>query len=187
LEFIVRIAISKYLEAKRALSPSDAVKMFIRKDILPAVPEIREKWDGFRQNELWTLEVNEMFEVNKGMIVQVMEKFFQPRAKFLDMKDAVAIFSQYTDLLTETEAKCIYGMSKMTNPNEAPDIKKHKQITNVVELIEMIGRAADAKYRTGPEKDKPLAYKIGLALDKVFSIIGCSHIVPKQKEIADES
>ena len=50
LEFIVRMAISKYLDAKRALSPADAVKMFIRKDILPIVAEYRENWDGFRKN-----------------------------------------------------------------------------------------------------------------------------------------
>ena len=120
------MAISKYLDAKRALSTADVVKMFIRKDILSIVAEYRENWDGLRKNQLWTFEVNEMFEVNRGMIIQVMEKFFQPRAKYLEFKDAVAIFSQHADILTETEAKFIYGMSKMTNPNESQDIKKHK-------------------------------------------------------------
>ena len=63
------MAISKYMESKRVSTPSDAVKMFIRKDILPNVGDIKERWDGFRQKELWTLEVNEMFEVNRPNII----------------------------------------------------------------------------------------------------------------------
>lgn len=69
LELLVRMAISKYQESKRAQTPFDAVKMLLRKDILPNVDEIKEKWEGFRQKQLWTLEVNEMFEANKPMIV----------------------------------------------------------------------------------------------------------------------
>ena len=116
-----------------------------------------------------------------------MEKFFQPRAKFLDQKDAVAIFCKHTDTLPEGEANYIYGMSKMTNPIESKEIKKHRTIVNVVELIEMIGRAADLRYKTGPEKDKPMQYKIGLVLDKILAIIGLSHVDPKPKEVNDES
>ena len=68
MEFIVRLAISKYQESKRAQTPFDAVKMFLRKDIIPNAEEVKEKWDGFRQKQLWTLEVNEMFEYNLGFI-----------------------------------------------------------------------------------------------------------------------
>ena len=59
----------------------------------------------------------------------------------------------------------------MTNPNETKDLKKHKQITNVTELVEMIGRAADLSYKNTPDNDKPLAYKIGLVLDKILPLI----------------
>ena len=62
----MRTAISKYLESKRAVSPSDAVKMFIRKDIIANFKEIKDMWQGFREKKLWTLEVNEMFEINKA-------------------------------------------------------------------------------------------------------------------------
>ena len=116
-----------------------------------------------------------------------MEKFFQPRQKYLEFKDAVAIFSHKTETIAEVDAKYIYGMSKMTNPNESKDIKKHKQISNVVELIEMIGRAAELKYRNAPEKDKPLAYRIGLVLDKLLALVGTAHADPKRKEKVDES
>ena len=60
------MAISKYLDSRRAASPSDAVKMFIRKDIIANFKEIKDMWQGFRENKLWTLEVNEMFESNKA-------------------------------------------------------------------------------------------------------------------------
>ena len=43
--------------------------MFIKRDILPHAAEIREKWEGFRVKELWTLEVNELFEVNRPYII----------------------------------------------------------------------------------------------------------------------
>jgi len=60
------MAISKYLDSKRAASLSDAVKMFIRKDIIANFKEIKDKWQGFREKKLWTLEVNEVFESNKA-------------------------------------------------------------------------------------------------------------------------
>jgi len=43
--------------------------MFLKKDILPHAGEIRAKWEGFRQKELWTLEVNAMLEVNRPYII----------------------------------------------------------------------------------------------------------------------
>ncbi len=39
-------------------------------------------------------------------------------------------------------------MSKMPNPIETKDIIKHRQITNVTELMEMIARVAETKYKS---------------------------------------
>ena len=68
-------------------------------------------------------------------------------------------------------------MSKMANPNETKDISKHKSITSVVELMEMIGRAAEVKYRNGPEAKETLAQKIGRVLDKLLKLIEINRIV----------
>ena len=87
------MAISKYMDTKRAPCPSDALKMFMRKDIRPNAKEIQEKWQGFRQNQMWSIEVNEMLEANMKHIIRLMEAFHQPRAKYLELRDAVAIFS----------------------------------------------------------------------------------------------
>ena len=89
------------------------------------------------------------------------------------MKDAIEIFSRHCELITEVEAKYIYGMSKMTNPNESKEINRHRRMTCIAELVEMIARAADLKYRSGtPESGKPLGFKIGLILDKILALIG---------------
>jgi len=75
-----------------------------------------------------------------------MEKYFQPRAKWLSQQDAMTIFTS-SEVLSEKDALFVYGMSKQPNPAETKDAKKHKLITNITELLEMIGRAADLKYK----------------------------------------
>ena len=48
--------------------------------------------------------------------------------------------------LSSKEALYCYGMSKMTNPDENGAPEKYAKL-QYVELLEMIGRVADLKYR----------------------------------------
>lgn len=85
------------------------------------------------------------------------------------MKDAIGIFSRDTDCMLEKDALFVYGMSKMPNPNETKESKNHKKILHYTELLEMIGRAADFKYKD--EGDVPLTEKISRIMDKIFPLV----------------
>ena len=97
-----------------------------------------------------------------------MEKFFQPRQKYLEFKDAVAIFSHKTETIAEVDAKYIYGMSKMTMPDENNDGNGRIKMMDFVEFLEMIGRAAHVKFRGSELEDLPLCRKIGFILADIF-------------------
>ena len=143
---MVRLAEGKYKKSGRVKTHSDSLRMLIEKDLKPHCHEALDEWDGFRREKLWTIDVNEMFKINYASINAVMERFFQPRAKWLSQQDAMGIFTS-AEVLTEKDALYVYGMSKQPNPAETKDVKKHKLITNVTELVEMFGRAADLKYK----------------------------------------
>lgn len=64
IECFIRLANIKYKESGRVHSYSDALRMFIDKDIKPNCMPILMEWDGFRKNQLWTVEVNDLFKVN---------------------------------------------------------------------------------------------------------------------------
>lgn len=158
LEWLIRLAKAKYLESKRVGLPSEALRMFLDKDILPNSVDIVEEWDGFRTNSLWTMEVNDIFKPNLNNIKLLMKRFYEPRKDKLTTADAVSIFSSLTSLLPEVTSMHIYGMSKMTCIQETKEIGKYKTLNNVTELIEMIGRAAQEVYKE--EADLTLVEKI---------------------------
>jgi hypothetical protein len=64
LEIIVRIAKIKYIEnSKYAMSIAEATKKIIDEHIIPNfTPNI--KWQEFRDEELWELEVDELLKTN---------------------------------------------------------------------------------------------------------------------------
>jgi len=76
-------------------------------------------------------------------------------------------------------------MSKMPLPSETKEIRKHKTITSVSELIEMIGRAADLKYKDDDSMN--MVEKIGKVLQKIFPIVGGIVKYPAEGEVVDES
>lgn len=140
---------------------------------------IHEEWSGFRTKYLWTQTMNDLFKANLLNITQLMKNYFKPRAQYLDINDAIAIFSKHTDVLTEKEAYHCYGMSKMTNPIETKEYKKHL-IMQQCELIEMITRAADAKFKGTPSMD--LKDKVITVMNKLFAIIKSKVVIPPDEE-----
>ena len=96
--------------------------MFIDKDILPNSVDIVQEWDGFRSNELWTMEVNDIFKPNLNNIKLLMKRFYAPRKDKLTKEDAISIFTALTSLLPEVTSIRIFGMSKMTVITETKEI-----------------------------------------------------------------
>ena len=87
--------------------------------------------------------------------------------------------------MSERDAAFVYGMSKMPNPAEIKDVDKHKVITSVTELIEMIARAADLKYKEEPAV--PLSEKINRIMDILFVKVKVKRNVPEAVGPVDES
>lgn len=90
------------------------------------------------------------------------------------MKDAIGIFSRDTDCLLEKDALFVYGMSKMPNPNETKEIRNHRKILHYTEMLEMIGRTAEFKYKQ--EEDVPLTEKICRIMDKIFPLVNVKRV-----------
>lgn len=185
IEFIIRLANAKYRESGRVQLHSEALRMLLDKDINPHASEIIEEWDHFRQRRLWTIEVNDIFKPNIPNLQVLMKKFYEPRKNTLNMHDAMSIFSTLTQQVSENTALHIYGMSKMTNIYEAREITKHKNLANVTELIEMIGRCAEYKYKE--EDALTLVEKIVRVLDVVLELVKLTTVVPVLGEAGDES
>ena len=144
--------------------------------------DIIEEWEGWRTKKLWTIECNDMLKVNAEGIKKLVERYHQPRQKWLPMKDAIEIFSKETDLLLEKDALFVYGMSKMPAIKDTADNQKLKIITNITEFYEMIARAAEAKFKEGT-----LMEKIGLVLDKILAIVKVKRQDPVYGDVQDES
>ena len=150
--------------------------MFIDKDILPNSVDIVQEWDGFRSNELWTMEVNDIFKPNLNNIKLLMKRFYAPRKDKLTKEDAVSIFASLTALTPEVTALRIFGMSKMTCITETKEIAKYKTLNNITELIEMIGRAAYEVYKE--EAGLTLVEKIIKIMDAIFALVDQKTIIP---------
>ena len=69
--------------------------------------------------------------------------------------------------MSEKDATYCYGLSKMTVEKENEHNKKYFEL-QFVELLEVIGRVAEFKYRGTTLNDAPLAEKIGYVLDLII-------------------
>ena len=78
IEWVVRLANGKYKEAKRVSLHSDALRMFLDKDITAKSQGIYKEWNGFRTNTLWTSEINDIFKVNLSTIKALLKKYLEP-------------------------------------------------------------------------------------------------------------
>lgn len=64
LEIIVRISVQVNRDRPTPVSESESLQYFIETELLPNCADILDEWQGFRDQKLWTLDVNEMFKLN---------------------------------------------------------------------------------------------------------------------------
>ena len=74
--------------------------------------------------------------------------------------------------MTVKDVTFCYGMSKMTYADENNDGEARMKRIDFVELLEMIGRAADVKFRGSELEDLPLYRKIEFILSDIFQHFG---------------
>ena len=92
-EILVRIAKTKYLERNICNTHWEATEKLILEFLLP---NSIDKMDGqkFRDEQLWTLDVNDLFELNAVGIKTIYKKFGTNKkgtSKFMSLKNAVGM------------------------------------------------------------------------------------------------
>jgi len=63
MEIIARMAKTKYLDKGICQTNADAVRKILKESIVPNTIEVME-WQGFRDNQLWCLDVDDLFKAN---------------------------------------------------------------------------------------------------------------------------
>ena len=95
---------------------------------------------------MWTLEVNDVFNVNKDYMQELLRRYHEPRKKTFTMKDANTMFSKELDInIAEQDIGYSWFMSKMTNVQEVKNYNAYDDI-KVVEFYEFFARLADRRY-----------------------------------------
>lgn len=102
---------------------------------------------------------------------KIYSHFFDPRKKYMTLTDALDLMMKMTPLqMTEKDAIFCHGMCKMTCVNEAEESSVKYKRLQFVELLEMVGRIAEVKFRgTEMENQLSLAQKIEFVLDDIFA------------------
>lgn len=86
-------------------------------------------------------------------------------------KDGISMLSKDTLAdLTYLDAKYCLSFCKMQIKDEINDFEKYHKL-QLVELYEMIGRAAKIKFENTDMEEEPLARRIELMLDLLFPLV----------------
>ena len=169
LEFLARIAEKKFKEPKICATYVESLEKLLEEHIFKLGD--KEEWQEFRDNRLWTIDVNDVLEANQEHLTKIYQRYFAPRKKYMDMKDALHFMMKDSALnLIEKDAIFCYGMSKMTVDKEHEKNDLYHKLAPV-EFLEMIGRIADIKFRHTTLGDEPLAKRIELVLDDIIPVM----------------
>ncbi len=155
-ESLVRIAQQKYKEQGAAATFRDALQMLLSENVMKyGAPE---PWQAFRDEELWSLDVNDLIEANLPGLKKIYESFFSPVKKWMTMDDAIllCITDSPTLALPEKDVCFAFAMSKMTVAKESANYINYQQM-KFVEFLEFVGRLADLKFKGSADAALPLA------------------------------
>lgn len=179
-ESLVRIAFFKYKQTGLTSTTLDGVKTLIEKVLKPKYDNW--VWHGWRTEQLWTLDIDDLFKANKSAMTKLYKYYFvAKKTKAYTMEDATEMFTKEVeiDMLPEQICHC-WGLSQMTVNN---DIKKRHLYfeATFVEFVEFFSRLAAAKFKEGPHKNTKLIEKIEAMMDISFPIVNA-----KRKEVQIE-
>lgn len=183
IEILVRIARDKYLKSRIADNIVEAFEMLMDNNFLPGSNV--DEWQTWRENELWTVEVNDILSTNKAGIEKVINFYTSQNSiqKFITFNDMVDLFQYRSDVnLVSRDVAYTLGMSKQTVVLENEEDVKKYQYATLPEFMEMIGRVAVYKFKGSELENESLASKIEQILDDLFVLIPGL----KRKEVAYE-
>ena len=95
-EILLRVASAKFKETGIVNTYHEALEKLLKEHIIPyAKPE---RWQAFRDEELWTLDVNDVFEANLEGLKKVYSFYWEPRKKYMTVADAMNLFMKDTSI-----------------------------------------------------------------------------------------
>jgi hypothetical protein len=148
-------------------------------------------WQPFRDNELYTLEVNDLLDANKAKLRELFDSNCHKLKNQMTLKECQNLFIQQTSIFKlEAKVTYIFGMSKMTIQQTIKNFNHYFRIV-FVEFLELIGRAAELKFKDSDLEDIKLSEKIGFILDDLLRTIKAKRKDPKEIDkfvsISDDS
>jgi hypothetical protein len=178
MESLVRLARAKYIDTQRESTLAKAVQRLIEKDIL--THWVWEPWQEFRDKQLWTRGVCDVIQTNLDGITKVYVAYslaekVGSKAMFTKLS-AIKLFVKDVSLTTEHEVTRLFGLSKMTIPNEVKDAMKYHFLT-LAEFCEMLARVADLKF----QEEGSLFQRMEMVLDIVLGQVKVKRIPVKQE------
>ena len=183
LEILVRLADIKFIQTKQIKTYPDATRKiiedFIIKNFHPTEP-----WQEFRDKELWTLDVHDLFKANTQRLEVIYRSFLSGVHKAMDLKDCQELCMRDENLgVGEKDVTYAYGMSKATIGSEIPQYAGYMKL-DYTEFLEFLARIATAKARNNhAPQSMPLTQKIEEALDDILGSFG---MVRNEVKIEDE-
>jgi len=164
---LVRIANDKYLRHAKTDTITEAFEKLIEENVQQG--SMAEQWQGFRDNFLWKVEVNDVLDANLDLLRKIYKSYLSPVHTLMSLDDVLDLFLKKADLgLLDKDVIYFFGMSKMTVANENDHGKNYNNVL-FVEFLEIIGRCADHKFNGSELEDIELAQKINFVLDDLFS------------------
>lgn len=106
-------------------------------------------WQPFRDNLLWTLDVDDLFKANLATISKVYTKYtrdINPKIKFLTKDNLILMIEDCGAPLNDKQVTMAYALSKYTIQNEMGDFDNYNKMT-LGEFYECIGRLAALLYK----------------------------------------
>ena len=158
LEALVRVAIAKYKDlgpSTSAISIQEAFEQLYNENILPNFTPA--PWQVFRDEELWTREVNLVFFDNAEGLKKLYQRYCSGVTQKVSYESAIKLLTvDFSIQLDKFDAIYCYGMSLST----CSDLFKmtHLKLLSMSyeEFLEMIARTADVHFKDSEFEARPL-------------------------------
>ncbi|CDW84855.1 UNKNOWN [Stylonychia lemnae] len=164
-EILVRMAFSKYVEKGPLRTINEGLIKLIQDHLVENAVEKIDS-EGWRLEELWSLEVDDLLKANMNGIKQLYKYMCQGR-KQLEYETAIDMIHETTLNMTSEEITTAFAYSKSTFVQEMEDIWKYKRMP-FHEFLEFLGRLGQVKYQGEP---LPLETKIEMVLEQLFPLV----------------
>eukprot|EP00347_Sterkiella_histriomuscorum_P001629 403371291 len=175
-EIIVRMAYAKYVDKGPLRTIDEGLQKLINEHIMEN-PFEKIDGDSWRHEELWCLEVDDLFKANLKEINKVnfqlksinlqLYKFIMGRSKYVEYDVLIDILHESELQMNSEDITVAFAYSKQTFIQEMEDIKRYKNIP-FHEFLEFIGRLAQIKYF---DVQVPLENKIEMILDILLKLV----------------